>query len=143
MRRLLTVLALCVLLLVGCARPVDVERVCELNEEFAALNERTIPDIATDPFPEAALLEQNFVEGNGLMRDMIEVAPDEVRADLTTHVEWAEKVSNLYADFGYDREEVWATMDEETYVAEYSMDEAARGRVMDWFMENCGMDLQG
>ena len=143
MRRVLTTLALCALLVVGCSSPVSVERMCELNEEFAALNERTIPDIESDPFPEPAMLEQNFIEGNEVMREMVDVAPDEIRTDLTTHVEWAEKVSDLYAEFDYDREEVWGTMDEEAYVAEYSMDEAARKRIMNWFLEHCGMDLQG
>jgi hypothetical protein len=116
---------------------------CELNDEFAALNERTIPNIDEDRFPEPAMLEENFVEGNELMREMIAVAPDQIRADLVTYVESIEKLSDLYAGFGYDRAAVWATMDEETYVREYSFDEEGRARIGDWFVEHCGLDLQG
>ena len=143
MRRVLLTGVVCASLIAGCGGSADAERVCELNEEFAALNERTLPNIEDDPFPEPAMLEENFVEGNKLMRRMVDAAPDAVRADLTTYVESMEKLSGLYAGFGYDREAVWSTMDEETYVRDYSFDEAGRTRVGDWFMEHCGMDLQG
>ena len=143
MERLLWVGVLCVSLAAGCGGSADVERVCELNGEFAALNERTLPDIDGNPFPEPAMLEENFIEGNKLMRQMVDVIPDATRDDLVTYVESVEKLSGLYADFGYDREAVWSTMDEETYVREYSFDEAGRSRVGDWFVEHCGMDLQG
>ena len=143
MRRVLLTGVVCASLIAGCGGSADAERVCELNEEFAALNERTLPNIEDDPFPEPAMLEESFVEGNKLMRRMVDAAPDAVRADLTTYVESMEKLSGLYAGFGYDREAVWSTMDEETYVRDYSFDEAGRTRVGDWFMEHCGMDLQG
>ena len=143
MDRMLLVGVLCAVLASGCGGSADVERVCELNDEFAALNERTLPDIDDNPFPEPAMLEENFIEGNKLMRQMVAVMPDATRDDLVTYVESMEKLSDLYADFGYDREAVWTTMDEETYVREYSFDEAGRSRVGDWFVEHCGMDLQG
>lgn len=143
MGRLLALVILCAALTAACGGSDGVEQICELNDDFAALNERTIPDIETDLFPEPTLLEENFVEGNELMREMIDLAPDEIRADLSTYVESMEKLSELYAGFGYDREAVWATMDEEAYVAEYGFDEAGRARIGDWFVEHCGMDLQG
>ena len=141
MGRLLGVVVLCAVLVGACGS--SVERMCELNDQFAALNERTIPNIEDAPFPEPAMLEENFVKGNELMREMVDVAPDEIRADLSTYVESIEKLSDLYAGFGYDREAVWATMDEEAYLREYSFDEEARARIGDWFAEHCGMDLQG
>lgn len=143
MERLLLVGVLCAVFVAGCGSSASTERMCELNEEFVALNERTLPDIDDNPFPEAAMLEENFVEGNKLMRQMVDAAPDAIRADLTAYVESMEKLSDLYAEFGYDREEVWSTMDEETYVLEYSFDEEGRARIGDWFVENCGMNLQG
>jgi hypothetical protein len=143
MKRVLLAGVVWVVFVAGCGDSADVERVCELNEEFAALNERTLPNIENDPFPEPAMLEENFVEGNQLMRQMVDFAPDAVRSDLTTYVESMEKLAGLYAEFGYDREAVWSNMDEETYVSEYSFDEAGRTRVGDWFVEQCGMDLQG
>lgn len=143
MRQWLAVAAVCAIVAAGCGRSMDVDRVCELNVEFAALNERTIPDIDDDPFPEPAMLEENFVEGGKLMRQMAEVAPDDLEADLSAYIESNTKLSNLYAEFGYDREAVWATMDEETYVREYSFDTAGRTRIRDWFVEHCGTDLEG
>jgi hypothetical protein len=149
MGRLLMVAVFCVILVAACGGPVDAEKVCELNDEFAALNERTLPNIDEDPFPEPALLEENFVEGIKLMRSMVEVAPDEIRVDLTTYVESIEKTSDLYAQFGYDRQDLWANVEqgipigEETYVSEYTPDQAGRKRIHDWFMEHCGLDLQG
>ena len=143
MVRLLLVGSLSVVLFVGCGRTVDVERVCDLNDEFAALNERTLPNIEDDPFPAPAMLEENFVEGARLMREMLDVAPEEIRADLAAYVESNEKLLNLYAEFDFDREELWSTMDEETYVSEYSFDEAGRTRVGAWFVEHCGKELQG
>ena len=134
---------LCALVVAGCGSSTSVEMVCELNDQLAALNERTIPNIEDDLFPEPALLEENFVEGNRLMREMVAVAPDALRSDLTAYVESNEKLSRLYAGFGYDREMVWSTMDEEEYVREYSFDQAGRARIGDWFVEHCSMDLQG
>lgn len=143
MGRLLVVAIVYALPIAACGQTADVDRMCELNDEFAALNERTIPNIENDPFPEPAMLEENFVEGNRLLREMVDAAPDTIRADLSTYVESIEKLSGLYADFGYDRELVWATMDEEAYVREYGLDEEARERIGDWFEEHCGVDLQG
>ena len=137
------IVALCAVFIAACGPTVSPERMCELNEELAALNERTIPNIEDDPFPEPAMLEENFVEGNQLMRGMVDVAPDEIRADLITYVESIEKLSELYAEFGYDREVVWTTMDEEVYVREYSFDDETRTRIADWFLEHCGMNLHG
>jgi hypothetical protein len=133
----------------ACGGSADVERMCELNDEFAALNERTLPNIEEDPYPEPAKLEENFVEGNILMRSMVDLAPEEIRADLTTYVAATEKTSGLYAQFGYDREKLWENIkqgnpfDEETYVREYTPDQDGRQRIHDWFMEHCGIDLQG
>lgn len=139
----LMVVVLSAALVAACGSSTSVDRVCELNEEFAVLNDRTIPDIEDDPFPEPEMLEENFVEGNDLMRQMVEVAPDEVRDDLSAYLTSMAKLSDLYAGFGYDREAVWASMDEETYVREYSFDEDGRARIHDWFVEHCGIDLQG
>lgn len=61
MVRLLLVGSLSAVLFVGCGRTVDVERVCDLNDEFAALNERTLPNIEDDPFPAPAMLVRTRV----------------------------------------------------------------------------------
>ena len=143
MKRVLLAGVACAVLVVGCGSSADVERVCGLNEEFAALNERTIPNIEDDPFPEPAMLEENFVEGVKLTRRMVEVAPDALRSDLDAYLESMDKLNGLYAEFGYDREMVWSNMDEEFYVREYSLDEEGRARIRDWFTEHCGADLQG
>ncbi|MDJ0924518.1 MAG: hypothetical protein QNJ77_08155 [Acidimicrobiia bacterium] len=143
MRRLLLIGALCTVLVAGCGGSADVERICELNDEFAALNERTLPNIEDNPYPEPAMLEENFVGGIELTSRMVDDAPDAIRDDLAVYLEWMEKLNGLYAEFGYDRDALWSTMDEETYVNEYSFDEAGRTRIRDWFVENCGIDLQG
>ena len=52
------------------------DRTCALNDELAALNERTIPNIKADPFK-----EENFAKGDEMMRPMVDVAPDEIRAE--------------------------------------------------------------
>jgi hypothetical protein len=122
------------------APPTEVETVRDLNEEFEALNERTVPDIDDDPFPEPALLEENFVEGARLLREKAEAAPAEIASDLTAYTEWNQRLSDLYAEFGYDRQAVWAA---EPYTEEHQLPEEARTGIQEWFLEHCGVDLQG
>ena len=120
-----------------------VAAVCALNEEFAELNERTIPDIDPEvPYPDAEALEENFVEGVRLMREMAEEVPAEIREDFEGYTDSIARLAEMYAEFGYDQAEVWENADYEEYEV-YAVSEQVRARIGDWFVDNCGMNLQG
>ena len=127
----------------------EIETVCALNEDFRRLNERTwdlIPPVENDaPIPAryASLLEENWVEGVRLMRQMVEDAPETIEADLSTYAEAQSAMSEMYAEYDYVQADVWANADYEGWFAEYPGLDETRSRIGEWFTEHCGMDLQG
>jgi hypothetical protein len=143
MLRLFPAILLLAVLVAACGSDSpSVEKVCGLNDEFAALNERTIPLIDVDPFPDPAMLEENFTEGVKLLRGMVEAAPDEIQADLSDYTDANAELSEIYADFGYDRAAV-PQEERDRFDAEYKIPDTVHSRIMDWFVSNCGLELQG
>ena len=147
-----TVALLCVLAVGACGddTPSGTEAVCALNEDFERLNERTIDGIPSpdegEPIPAsyAPQLEENWVEGVKLMRQMVESAPQAIKADLSRYTEAQAEMSWMYAEHGYDQARAWENVDfYEAWFAEYPDLEEVRQRIEDWFTENCGMGLQG
>lgn len=49
----------------------------------------------------------------------------------------------MYADYGFDQAQVWEKADYDTFLRQYAAPDEVRAEIGDWFMENCGMDLQG
>ena len=129
--------------------PSAIDRVCALNEDFATLNERTmgrIPDMEDgEPIPAqyAGLLEESYVEGASLMRQMVEHAPAAVKADLSAYTRAIAKLSDMYAEYGYDQAATWENADYDAFFADYAVPDQVREGIGAWFIENCGMDLQG
>jgi hypothetical protein len=129
--------------------PIGTVTVCALNEEFAELNERTLgpmPDVAEgEPIPDAyaALLEENFVGTVDLLRRMVDQAPAALHTDLSVYTAAISDLSEMYAEFGFRQATVWQNADYDTYFQEHPGREEARARVGAWFLENCGIDLQG
>jgi hypothetical protein len=141
--------SIAVLVVVGCGDDTGTEAICALNEDFGRLNERTwdvIPPTEEDePIPArySSLLEENWVEGVKLMRQMVEHAPEIIEADLSTYTEAQAEMSEMYAEYDYIQADVWANADYETWLAEYAGLDEVRARIRQWFTDNCGTDLQG
>ncbi len=129
--------------------PSSIEAVCALNEDFEELNERTlavIPETGEEepiPVTYAGLLEENYVEGVKLMRQMVDHVPEAMRDDLSAYTRAIGKLSEMYAEYGYDQAATWENADYATFFREYEVPEEVRTGIKEWFMANCGMDLQG
>jgi hypothetical protein len=117
-----------------------VEAVCALNLEMREMNERTLPaDLEDEPYPDPAMLEENFVETVRLVEAMVDEAPDAIVGDLASYAEYLEWLSSAYAEFGYSRRIAIQNIDDD----EYPFPETVRAAVGDWFVEQCGIDLEG
>jgi len=120
-----------------------------LNQDFEQLNERTMGAISPvdedEPIPTAyaGLLEENYVEGVDLMRRMVDDAPGGIQAGLAAYVKAIAKLWEMYAEYDYDQAATWENADYETFFADYAVPDAVRARTGEWFVENCGIDLQG
>ena len=120
-----------------------------MNEDFRDLNERTLgllPDVEEEesiPLEYAGLLEENYVEGVKLMHQMIDHVPEAIKADLSAYTRAIGKLSDMYAEYGYDQAATWENADYVTFFADYAVPDEVREEIGRWFTENCGLDLQG